>query len=752
MYSRALAVIGVTMDAQRASGMINNRVFEAMSVGAPLISEHFPALESLFGDELLYVRRPGDVAQHIECLLHAGLQKEGREEEANVRRRRRTMIETDHTWARRVEDMLSFAGSLPGSELATRRKGDTASRCSKQQGCLTLAIVVDPDLEGDITFESTFVHAVDLLRSTYRISWWMAPWDLPDGIRNDGGRTSVGDTTEKSESFEKRRRMQTNDAGHLHEYDIVWAAGRWGGPADRVVRNAFAPRTTVVRRSITPRLTAQVRGIVLWGSLCTPNNAIQEERESRMGDVDQQEGCPDFTGDNGLRWYDVSFCQTGWDHAFLAQWTFNGAVSNNLQQAWGFGSYAHLVDTGKAEMESRSLPTLYDILVVGTDNQIPDMLRILKASNLVRPSLAVIVAEGGADDRPELTSMLRIAGLEVGTGATSVDVTDLPQRLSLYVVDPSEGSTFTPRAVEVLLVRCTADVGALAKQASAAAKVVVVTKGKLGLWVTLVAAVHRRHHRGGYETQAIHPSEGGDRVQALVDQWPEAWDVNFYSRRLIAGMTRAFCLGRGNSRISLMRPAEGSATVVGVADTIAVEVLVENFDVGRDGQWCILAEGRTLLCVLQSKSTVDVHISASGSGREWNDALTTAGLGKPDGERGGNGTTPGGRHSFLRVELLVELRSNIYRDVLYRSNPAMLFIDPTGANVYRSGGECTCAEGDRVADRKKATERGERCNICGNHRELERSAYRTSIDVVDFIQASIIVELDVERIHVQDDA
>ncbi|KAH8059893.1 glycosyl transferase [Aureococcus anophagefferens] len=38
-YGNASAVIGATMDGQRAAGMVNNRVFEALATGAPLVME-----------------------------------------------------------------------------------------------------------------------------------------------------------------------------------------------------------------------------------------------------------------------------------------------------------------------------------------------------------------------------------------------------------------------------------------------------------------------------------------------------------------------------------------------------------------------------------------------------------------------------------------------------------------------------------------------------------------------------------------
>ena len=60
LYSSARFVLGVTMDAQREHGMINNRVFEALSCGATFVTEHFDALEQMFGGTMLYARRRGD--------------------------------------------------------------------------------------------------------------------------------------------------------------------------------------------------------------------------------------------------------------------------------------------------------------------------------------------------------------------------------------------------------------------------------------------------------------------------------------------------------------------------------------------------------------------------------------------------------------------------------------------------------------------------------------------------------------------
>ncbi|CAM9136392.1 unnamed protein product [Ectocarpus sp. 8 AP-2014] len=773
VYGSALAVVGVTTDAQRRSGKINNRVYEALSVGAPLISDHFPALEATFGDALLYARRRGDVARHIESLLQSQ-QAVGRDNtEASKRRQRRAMIEAGHTWSQRVEDILSFVGSLHGNSAATAfvddegegGRGEEAARCSRQRGCLTVAIVVDHELEGDITFESTFVPAVDLLLgSTYLFSWFTSP--QPWGGARGPNRTTADRMLEREQeaenkheangaSYRKRRVMRLpRDADCLSEYDVVWATGRWGGTADRTVRELLQPAgTTATRRGSTSRLMAQLKGMVLWGPLCTPRTGIEADGEGSEPEPDVRgygKGCPGYAGREGLRWYDVVYCQTKGDHDFLLQQAFEGDVSDNLQQAWGYGtargSRSNGVpvdgdgDQGTAAVSTRPL----DMLVVGTDDQVPDMLRVLNAPGLGRVALSVVVTPGGADAtaaaRPGLASILAAAGVD-----SKMRIDDLPQRLSVYVVDSSEGSSVTPLITEVFLVRRAADANALAELSSRAAKVAVLAVGQLGAWAVVVTTseVHEARWRRRFDVREFDIGDS-DRLRALIQERPEAWDADYYSRRLVAGMTRALCLGRGNSRISFVRPAsESPAEVVGAINTsITVEVLVRDFHVGRDGAWCITVQGRTALCVLQNVFVVDIHISSSASKSEWEGVLATAGLksGKQDDSKQENGVetcTKGTmcvrqlQKGFVRVEVRAELRSNMYKDVLQRSKSFYMNIDPIGAELA----DVRCAD-DRNA------------SFVGG--EVGRDAFQTSIDVREYLESGSIVALEVARPYEKD--
>lgn len=784
VYGRALAVIGVTMDAQRESGMINNRVFEAMSVGAPLISEHFPALEDLFGDAVLYVRRPGDVTRHVEHLLHSHEVHEGRDKiEAYARQRRRAMIEGGHTWALRVEDMLSFASSLPGNGLGLalgeekgEKKGSNEERCWRREGgCLALAIVIDPDLEEDVTFGSTFFPAVSLLGSVYHVTWLVAPpQENQDRAEGERGRQREESGHGEGEKPQEWRRMRLPLAiDFLVGYDVVWAAGRWGGPADTVVRYLLSLETGPGSRRTMPRLATQARGMVLWGGLCTPGTGVRNERSrgEGIGEGIGEEDCPSYAGDAGLRWYDVVYCQTAWDHEFLVKEAFNGSVSDNLQQAWGFGSSASPADGpdvgGETDPSTKTFVS-HDLLVIGTDVQFLDMLQLVKSSGLVSVALAAVASPGGdVVARPALAPALPAADADAGTNATpGGGVTDLPASFSLHVAGSSEGSPLTPLSAEVMLVRSSADAGALARLASVAVKVVIAATGQVGLWATLltststVTATTAADAHGGRPQGSEHHARvvvvndgitGDGRVHALVNQRQQGWDSHFYSRRLVAGMTRAFCLGRGTSRISFVRPsAGGPLTVVGVNEKVTVEVRVEDFDVGREGQWCVTAGGRTLLCLLRNEFVIDVHMLSSsliGSEREWDETMLATSRAAGPFVYGGcdrNETQAIEGRRALRIQLGVELRSNVYRDVLYRSEPVSVLVDP---ERERTDGTVGCEKDVVVGCKASAgggSDSSSKSSQADHHDRSGRTgAYRASINVEDFLRAGAIEVVDV---------
>ena len=230
LYSSSKVVLGVTMDSQRDHGMVNNRVFEALACGAVFLSEHFPALEALFGDTMLYVRGPGDVHEQLNTMLEgtAARPPNGRE-----------LVQRKHTYAHRVAQILDFDAARPASD-------ESDGGCGRRN-CPKLAILAPPPSEDSFIIEHVFWKfsmrpALVQLASVYNVT----VFDI-DGIRDRGA-----DVTLFSES------------------DLLLVIDHWNGRAERFARAHLAHTLGHPPRS----------ALLLWGS-----ELPTVEDEARIYDV-----------------------------------------------------------------------------------------------------------------------------------------------------------------------------------------------------------------------------------------------------------------------------------------------------------------------------------------------------------------------------------------------------------------------------------------------------------------------------------
>lgn len=106
LYSNSKIVLGMTEERQRKSGMINNRVFEALSCGVCFISEYSSELERVFGDGIFFVKNEGDTKNNISKIL------ENYHNLASHRRKVIEMIANKHTYSHRVIEILDFYKSF----------------------------------------------------------------------------------------------------------------------------------------------------------------------------------------------------------------------------------------------------------------------------------------------------------------------------------------------------------------------------------------------------------------------------------------------------------------------------------------------------------------------------------------------------------------------------------------------------------------------------------------------------------------
>jgi len=106
LYASSKVVLAMTETRQRIAGMINNRIFEALSCGACVISEYYPELEECFGDVITCVRQSGDTKNALIRLI------EDDDYRYHMGQKGRNLIEKRHTYDHRVEKIIDFYRSL----------------------------------------------------------------------------------------------------------------------------------------------------------------------------------------------------------------------------------------------------------------------------------------------------------------------------------------------------------------------------------------------------------------------------------------------------------------------------------------------------------------------------------------------------------------------------------------------------------------------------------------------------------------
>lgn len=102
-YASARVVLAATLQPQRDFNMVNNRIFDALSCGGIVLTQHEPALEELFGDVLSYFHNQSHVLAQLQHLL--ALDESSRQ---SFRTRARQVIERHHTWAHRRVELLDW--------------------------------------------------------------------------------------------------------------------------------------------------------------------------------------------------------------------------------------------------------------------------------------------------------------------------------------------------------------------------------------------------------------------------------------------------------------------------------------------------------------------------------------------------------------------------------------------------------------------------------------------------------------------
>ena len=158
-YSSAHVVLASTIEAQRSVGMINNRIFEAMSCGSLLLSDHSEALEALAEGTMLFYKNGEDVHRHMKWILAHHSEASQMGEQA------RQLILRKHSWAHRSVQIMSFVAHLAGQRAIQKR-------CCSRPNCPTMVWVVANGLKYHSDYKSVLEsHVFSEVCQDYKVKF-----------------------------------------------------------------------------------------------------------------------------------------------------------------------------------------------------------------------------------------------------------------------------------------------------------------------------------------------------------------------------------------------------------------------------------------------------------------------------------------------------------------------------------------------------------------------------------------------------
>jgi glycosyltransferase involved in cell wall biosynthesis len=276
-YSGARVVLASTIQAQREEGMINNRIFEAMSCGALVLSDHFEALDEVAEGSVLFYKSGEDVATQLQWA------KDYPEQAAAMGHRARELILSKHTWAHRAVQVMGLVADI-------NAKYVTEKRCCSRPNCPTMLWVVASGLESHIDYNgvlSSHVYAglcrdykisrmseVDFIEDLHKevssidtfesVIVVLTPFDRLDmNIRLKSKSNSIGRQTVK-QMDQGYGRLQKWSAFYLGLGSHSWRNGQYGAALSKLMSSM--PTTTPGDASYEDLLSFDVYDVLLFRS------------------------------------------------------------------------------------------------------------------------------------------------------------------------------------------------------------------------------------------------------------------------------------------------------------------------------------------------------------------------------------------------------------------------------------------------------------------------------------------------------
>jgi len=228
VYAESAAVLALTMDAQRDYGMVNNRVFEILASGVPIVTEEFEEVRKVVGEGMGFYYDNEDVQNTLEGAILGALDVTSDERRTRGQKQYANIVE-EHSYENRMKLFVAAVENV---------KESTALR----KGRFTVGV-----LHGDYLNVNSDIEALAAgLAGDYRVTLlhvtaeWLAQNPTPMDV--------------------------------LEHFDVLLTTGSWDSSEMAVFITQPWPRKWLTRRGVP-----QIRGWIMPASTSTGITITRED-------------------------------------------------------------------------------------------------------------------------------------------------------------------------------------------------------------------------------------------------------------------------------------------------------------------------------------------------------------------------------------------------------------------------------------------------------------------------------------------
>lgn len=550
-YSSAHIIIASAIEEQTKYGMVNNRIFEALSCGSVVLSDYSEAVEELAGDVLLLAKDSYEVDNIMKSILS------NPEIALDYGKRSREYIIQKHTWEHRSVEIMDFYWNIKDQFNINHLK--IPYRRNKPK----MAWIVSESLKNHLDYIFIIKKiASKIISKDFCVQYFSeSDWKNKFEINND------------------------NNILFISQFDVITIVSTPFDNLDLYTRINI-PSEVIVKDSIN-KLQKSILYIIGFDSSLLKDQKLKENIINNKIGSNNINNDFDMSSILNLNHYDVILFR---DFYEISLFRDAGIIMDNLRIQHSFG----VVDN----IDMNSITNIHqdEILVVCFINYIHlcTISNRMKITNKMNSSYTLLLLGGswsqwvdGVDNEFIITreNLYR-----------TVHVADMRTGIATKLISSMTGTIF------ILHDNYIDNINDIYINKDSETEILSINTVNNIIWPIIYSCIRNNklstHFGDNY--LRVHLPKSNNQLMNLFQEDCENWDYNYLKSSISTGFIRLYGLGKSLSALKFKIYKENNNMIYNINETvIKLENIYSKFIVGKDGKCCIENKDNPLMCIIR---------------------------------------------------------------------------------------------------------------------------------------------------------